>query len=145
MSARPAASRVRASESPYTGHEGPSSRWRGLVLVPVPVEVCELESVVSVNGSDAPLCTSAVLRFTTHHAAPAPTAARITTAAPIRSMLRRRIRGTLAMRGWTRCGSGGRMAHGAWPRLGARPRFAGPAAYAVRSCGATTTRPVRSP
>jgi hypothetical protein len=145
MSARPAASRVRASESPYTGHEGPSSRWRGLVLVPVPVEVCELESVVSVNGSDAPLCTSAVFRFTTHHAAPAPTAARITTAAPIRSMLRRRIRDTLAMRAWTSVRLGWSDGTRGLAPFGARPRFSGPTAYAVRSCGATTTRPVRSP
>ena len=82
--------------------------------------------VVRVNGRWPPLWTSGVLRCTTHHAAPVPAMPKTSTAAAIRRRVRRRIRGTLATRRWRQI----------------RPRRCN---YAVRSCGATTVRPVKSP
>src|SRR6185312_8317457 len=57
------ASRVRASLSPYTGHDGPQARWLGVVCVEGGALL--VGSEVSVNGSLSPLCTSAVRRLTT--------------------------------------------------------------------------------
>ena len=64
MPVRADASRVRASESPYTGHDGPRARWRCVVCVDDDGAVV-VGSVVSVKGSLSPLCTSAVRRLTT--------------------------------------------------------------------------------
>ena len=61
MSARPEASRVRASERPYMGHEGPKL-CRGAVAG---VDAGVVGSDVSVKGNLSPRCTSAVLRFAT--------------------------------------------------------------------------------